>query len=121
MRAVVDAPQPLRVDVAVDLGGRKRAVPEQLLDRAQVGAALEQVRGERVSEAMRMRYEPSQRRGVEAAAACREEEGGLGAPGELGARVADVAGERVRSFFAERDDALLAALAADVHALAVEV
>src|SRR4051794_18876834 len=45
---VVDAPQPAAVHVAVDLRRRERAVPEQLLDRPQVGAALEHVRRERV-------------------------------------------------------------------------
>ena len=37
---VVDAAEPSGVDVAVDLRGRERRVAEQLLDRAQVGAAL---------------------------------------------------------------------------------
>ena len=50
MRAVVDAPRPLRVDMAVDLGSRERRVPEQLLDRAQVGAAFEQVGRVRVAQ-----------------------------------------------------------------------
>src|SRR3954453_10420634 len=39
-----------RIDASVDLGGRDRGVAEQLLDRAQVGAALEQVRGEAVAQ-----------------------------------------------------------------------
>ena len=50
--ADVEAVEAAGVDVAVDLGGRERGVAEQLLDRAQVGAALEQVRRERVAERM---------------------------------------------------------------------
>src|SRR4249919_1962341 len=42
-----------RIDASVDLRGRDRGVAEQLLDRAQVGAALEQVRGEAVSQGVR--------------------------------------------------------------------
>ena len=48
MRAVVDAAQALRVDVAVDLRRREGGVAEELLDRAQVGSAFEQVRRERM-------------------------------------------------------------------------
>ena len=55
MRAVVDPAQALAVDVAVDLRRRERAVAEQLLDHAQVGAALEQVRRERVAQPVRVR------------------------------------------------------------------
>jgi hypothetical protein len=36
-------------DVRVDLGRCEICVPEHLLDAAQIGAALEQVRGERVA------------------------------------------------------------------------
>ena len=74
MGAVVDAAEALRVDVAVDLRRRERAVAEELLDRAQVGAALEQVRRERVPQAVRVREHAAQRRGVEPAAARGEEE-----------------------------------------------
>ena len=52
MGTVVDLSQAPAVDVAVDLRRRERAVAKQLLDDAQVGAALEQVCGERVTEAM---------------------------------------------------------------------
>ncbi len=41
--------------------------------------------------------------------------------GQLGPAVAEVETEAVRGLLAERHDALLAALAADVHRLAVEV
>src|SRR2546430_17654470 len=74
MRMVVDAAQPLRIDVAVHLGRREGAVAEELLDRAQIGAALEQMRGERVAQAMRMRDETAQGRGVETPASDGDEE-----------------------------------------------
>ena len=49
MRLEVDvAATPIR-DVRVALGGAEVGVPEHLLNGAQVGAALEQVRGERVT------------------------------------------------------------------------
>jgi hypothetical protein len=41
MAAVVDLAQPPGIDVAVDLRRRQRAVAEELLDRAQICAALE--------------------------------------------------------------------------------
>ena len=44
MGEVIDLPQALGVDMAVDLSGRERGVAEQLLDRPQVGAALEKMR-----------------------------------------------------------------------------
>src|SRR5581483_3398172 len=69
MGVVIDAPEALRVDVAVHLRGRERAVAEELLNRAQVRSALEQVRGERVTEPVRVWHETPQRGGVEAAAA----------------------------------------------------
>ena len=83
MRAVVDLAQAARVDVAVHLRRRERAVAEQLLDRAQVGAALEQVRRERVPQPVRVRKQAAQRARVEPAAARREEERVLGAAREL--------------------------------------
>jgi hypothetical protein len=67
MSAIVDAPQPLPVDVAVHLGRRQGRVAEQLLDDPQVGAALEQVRRERVAKAVWVRDEPTERRRVEPA------------------------------------------------------
>ena len=85
MGEVIDLPETFRVDMAVDLRGRERRVAEQLLDRAQVGAALEQVRRERVPQAVGVGDEPAERAGVEAAAAGREKEGVVRAPGELAA------------------------------------
>ena len=40
-------------DQRVDLGGRHRGMPEQLLDHADVGAALQEVRGEGVAQRVR--------------------------------------------------------------------
>src|SRR4029450_3323252 len=78
MRAVVDAAQAAGVDVAVDLCRRERAVAEQLLDHAEVGAALEQMGGERVAEPMRVRDQASERARVESAPPRREEKRVLG-------------------------------------------
>jgi hypothetical protein len=52
VRPVINPPEPARVNVAVDLGSRERAVSEQLLDHSEVGAAFEQVGGEGVAQAM---------------------------------------------------------------------
>ena len=94
---------------------------EQLLDHAQVGAALEQVRGERVAELVRVRREPAQRARVEPAAAGGEEDGVLGALRQLRPAVAEVERRAGSGLLAERDGALLAALAADVEELLLEV
>jgi hypothetical protein len=75
VRPVINPPQPERVHVAVHLSRRERAVPEQLLDHAQVGAALEQVGGEGAAQTVRVADEAAQRAGVEASAAHGEEEG----------------------------------------------
>ena len=74
MRAVVDASQATRVDVAVDLCRRERCVAEEFLDDAQVGAALEEVRREGVPETMGVAQEPSHSARVEAAAPHRQED-----------------------------------------------
>ena len=74
MRAVVHPSQAAGVDVAVDLRRRQRAVAEQLLDGAEVGAALQEMRRECVAEAMRMRGETAQRARVQPPAANGEEE-----------------------------------------------
>src|SRR3954469_13331261 len=121
MRAVVDLAQALRIHVAVHLRRRERAVAEQFLDRAEVGAALEQVRREGVAEAGRGRQWAAQRAGVEPAAAGREEERVLRAADELWPRLAQVDRDSVRRLFAEWNDALLAALAAHVDELLLEV
>ena len=53
VRLVIRPLQSVNRDMGVDLGGRERSVPQQLLDGAQVGAALEQVRGRGVPQSMR--------------------------------------------------------------------
>jgi hypothetical protein len=45
MGGAIDLEQPLAVDSGIDLRGRERGVAEQFLDRAQVAAARQQVRG----------------------------------------------------------------------------
>ncbi len=69
MCSVVDTPKPPPVYVRIHLGRREGAVAEQLLDRAEVGPALEQVRCERVPEPVRVGEDPSQRRRVQPPAA----------------------------------------------------
>ena len=121
MGAVVDAAQAAAVDVAVDLGGRERAVAEQLLDHAQVGAALEQVGRERVAKPVRVRRQAAERARVEPAAAGGEEDGVLRSARQLRAAFAQVPGEPEGGLLAERHGPLLAALAAHVDELLVEV
>ena len=53
MRSTVDVEQLRGVDVGVPLRRGQLNVPEQLLDRAQIGAALQQVRGEGMPERVR--------------------------------------------------------------------
>src|SRR3984893_4111399 len=122
VRAVVDLAEPPRVHVRVDLRCRERRMAQQLLDRPEVGAALEQVRCERVAEAMWVRDESAQRARVEPLSGGREEQGVIRAARESGPGVVEVARYPVRRLLAERDDAILAALtAADVHELLLEV
>jgi hypothetical protein len=122
VRVVVHAPQALRVDVAVHLRRRERAVAEELLDRPEVGAAPEEVRREGVAQPVRVRRDAAQRARVEATAARREEERVVGSLRQLGPRVAEVAREPVLRLLAERDDAVLATFApADVDELLLEV
>ena len=97
-------------------------MPEQLLDDAQVGAAFEEVRGERVAQAVRMAEEPAHGARVEPASARRRGRARRSRrAASAGRPVSQVARELERGLLAERHDALLAALAADVHGLAVEV
>lgn len=121
MRSVVHAPQPAAVDVAVDLRRRERAVAEELLDRAQVGAALEEMRGEGVAKAVRVGREPPQRARVEAPSPCREEESVFRAAGQRRPGLAQIAREPVRGLLAERHGSLLASLAADADELLLEL
>jgi len=96
-------------------------VAEELLDHAQVGAALEQMRREGVAEPVRVRDEPAQRARVESLPSHREEDGVVGTPRELGTTFKEIERKTVGSLLAERHRALLAALAADVDELLLEV
>jgi len=101
-------------------------VPEHLLNAPQVGAALEQVRGEGVPEKVRvnaLRLEPGflgespqdekcAGAGQRAAARVQEELGPVAAV-ELGTAEREVAPNRLRCRPAERDESLLTALAED--------
>src|SRR6185437_14824653 len=83
MRFVVDAAQMTRVDVAVDLRRGERAVAEQLLDRAEIRSAVEQVGGECVPQPVRVRDDAAQRARVEASAASGEKQGVVRAGSQL--------------------------------------
>src|SRR3982750_3157784 len=48
----MDAPKILAVDVRVDLCSRDVGMPKHFLDRAQICATLQEMRGERVAECM---------------------------------------------------------------------
>ena len=80
MRAVVHAAQALRVHVTVDLRCRERGVAEELLDRAQVGPAFEQVRREGVSQAVRVPHEPAHGARIQPATSHGEKQRVGGAP-----------------------------------------
>ncbi len=95
---------------------------EQLLDGAQVGSAVEQVRGERVPQPVRVGDDPAQGARVEAAPAHGQEECVVCSLRQVRPRLAQVAAEPKRRLLAERHDALLAALAApDSQELLLEV
>ena len=109
-------------------------MPEHLLDGAQVGAALEQVRRERVPEQVGMhalRVEPrllgeppkdqERARAGEAAAAGVQEQLRAVTRVEIRTAAREVAAQRLDRRPADRDDALLAALADDAHEPPVEV
>jgi len=55
MSSPVDRQHPLGIDRGVALGGRERGVAEQLLNRAEVAAAGQQVGGEAVAQRVRRR------------------------------------------------------------------
>ena len=59
MGSVVDAAQPAAVHVGVDLRRRERAVAEELLDGPEIGAALDEMRGEGVAQPVRVRRDPA--------------------------------------------------------------
>ena len=92
MRAVVDAAEPLGVDVAVDLRRRERRVAEQLLDRRagrrrpRAGASRTRGGGGAGAAARRRSVEVSSRR-----PRAERKSASLGAARELGPRLAQVA------------------------------
>ena len=107
---------------------------EQLLDGAQVGAALEQVGGERVAQRVRRRR-PGPRRGRAQTRSrrrtsevdsrrpgLREEQRGLAVAGSAArARALEVAGHGAQRGLTRRDDPRLRALALHAQLLGVEV
>ena len=94
---------------------------EELLDRPQVGAALQQMGGEGVAEPVWVGEEAPQRGRVQRAPAGGEEERVLRAARQLGPAALELDAQTIGRLLAERDDALLAALAAYVHELLLEV
>ena len=111
-------------DVRVDLGRAQVGVAEHLLHAPQVGAALEQVRGEGVPQQVRvdaLGVEPGltreladdqeRARAGERAALRVEEELGPVAAVEVRPAARQVAAQRLDGLRAQRDDALLVALA----------
>ena len=94
---------------------------EKLLDRPQVGSTLEQMSRERVAQSMRVGEEAAKRARVEPSAAGGEEERVVGTARQLRSGLAQVPRHDVGRLFPERDDPLLAALAAHAHVLLLEV
>jgi hypothetical protein len=107
---------------------------KHFLNRAQVGAALEQVRRERMPEEMRvhsLRLEPGllrelaedqeRARARQRTALCVEEELRSMAPVEVRPPAREVAPQRLDGFRADRDDALLLALPDAADEALVEV
>ena len=120
---------------SVDLGRRDGSVPEKLLDRTQVGPALEQVRRERMAQRMRVRRRPAPRRDASrraggaarrtSTAAARTSRGTargvVVAVLERRAGALEVARDRAQRRLADRHEAGLRPLALDAQLLAVEV
>ena len=94
---------------------------EELLDRAEVGAALEEIGRERVAKPVRVRKQPTESRGLERAAARGEKQPIFGTASKMRAPILEVAPQAVCSLLAERDCPLLPALAADENELLLEV
>src|SRR5688572_33040657 len=120
--------------VRVELGRREVGMAQHLLDAAKVGAALEQVRRERVAEEMRvhaLRFQArllgqsaqdQKRSGAgERPTAGVQEELRTVAPVEVRATHRDVAAQRVDGGPAERDEPLLRALAERAHEPFLEI
>ncbi len=114
--------------VRVALGRPEIRVPEHLLHRAEIGAAFEEMRRERVAEQVRMdaaRLEPGAFRELaqdqegtgtsERATAGVEEELRSVAPVEMGPAESEIAAHGFGGRPPERDEALLPALPEDSH------
>ena len=110
--------------VRVQLGRGEVGVPEHLLDAAEVGPALQEVRGERVAEEVRMdppgletgslgqpAQDQERARARERAAPGVEEELGAVPRVEVRAPARQVAPERIRRLSPDRDETLLRPLA----------
>src|SRR5205085_4589918 len=110
-------------DVRVDLGGRRVGKKKNLLDATEIGAALQQVRGERMPEQVRVDPPRLEARLLRQAAqdqehACARQATALSVeeelrpmpPIEMRPSARDVAPERVGRGPAERHDSLLRAL-----------
>ena len=111
MSLVVDAPEATAVDMAVQLRRRQRTMAQELLDGSEVGAAFHWMRRERMSQPVWVGEYATQRRGVEPLATRRQEQRVLRARHQLRSRFAEIARKQMARFLAERDEALLAALA----------
>src|SRR5688500_17708566 len=109
-------------------------MPEQLLDRAQVGAAVEEMRGEAVAQRVgrgrsceargeaRAREQAAERAGRQASAARVQEHGaGRVMGGTRTAWIGEVGLQRRRGVAAERRQTLLLALATHARDAALEV
>src|SRR5690349_82885 len=121
-------------DMRVELGRRQVGVAQHLLHAAQIGAALEQMRGERVSEQVRVHalglearflgeaLEHQKGTGSRESAALRvQEELGPVAPVEVRATAREVPAESLGCGASERDDALLVSLSGGSNETPVEV
>ena len=124
----------LHRDVGVDLRGGDVGVAEQALDTAQVGAVLHHVGGATVAQHVRAgladvatgaggaaHHLPHPLAGERASAHAEEQRPLHASAGECGTAALDILVERLNRAAAERDDALLVALAADLGAGLVEM
>src|SRR5215210_8139991 len=120
--------------VRVELGRGEIGVPEHLLDAAQVGASLEEMSGERVAQQMRVHpfrlearlagelaQDQERARARERATLGVEEELGAVSAVEMWAAVRQITTQCLRGLPADRDDALLAALADRADEAVVQV
>src|SRR6185312_5619668 len=133
MALCVGGLEPRGLYPSVNLRRGDGSVPQKLLDRAQVRAALEQVRGEGVAQGMGRDaalhlgvagprpQPPAHVGGRQPPARLREEQRRAAiAVSEGGPRALEVAGERLERGLADGHDPRLAALALDAQLLVVE-